>query len=1039
MSVLNTLRQKNPTLRDSSDDQIKSLIRKSPEFSTFSDAQFERFVTGNYGAQGESAPEEKGTPGFTGGLSAGVDQVQAMGGGLLQAAGDAFESDTLWDAGKDIYQRNMEEAGENSLGYGFTDITGPVEAFNWARYTAGNLAPTLAVSIAGGGVGGVAGRLLAGQVAKQTAIKAGQGLGTYASSAGMETGSIMGETEVLDVSLAHGALAGAMESLTPFLVLRKMGAGDVADRAAGEISDSVLGELKRTAGRSGRRAAGKGSLTGLVVESNTEGLQGLINQHASYWVDNNGESLLKNLGEVNYKQIIDEMAAGGLMGGGLGPVAGITERNRAQTQVERIEAARSQSEAEGGDALDQLRAAQEAERQGPLFEDGPFDPSEAQPDAPLFDDGPFDGALPPGLRESDRGQPMVDDFPDLPPPPAEGVPVIQRGPARSQPVDVPGIAAPPAEGVPVLDRGPRGASPTQDSTTGLAADDLSPFQRNQLRDYGVTDAQLMDMPTNEALAQLDTANRQRQEPKAEPTEQGTGVYRVPVDQIEVDPEQYQFRTNVNKKGVDTRLNSVKKWDDNRAGEILLHRRKDGSLFVADGHHRLDLAKRLGQPAVNARIMEESEGMDVPQARVEAAMANIADGKAEALDVAKVFRNIDKPNSQIREDQNLPSNQVAMDGEALANLSDNAFGMVAAGQLNEKDGAAIGASFEDPAQQDSAAGIFQKTQPKSAFERQLLVNEINAAGFAESQGEQGGLFGDDPAEISLLQQRLSVLNSLRQDLTFDKNLFGSLNKNAGRSGKAGNKIATKANKEITDESAAALDMINRVSTTPGLNDMVNRAAKRLVDGEKKAPVVRDLKTELLAYEQTDDNSEAVGGGGARSAAVPGQQPTTGEGLDSGESEQVPQGNTTGANQDGQPPSPGEGAGPAPNGLESGFDLEAQTETELAEQAAAKAEADKAEAQAKRDADQKEKADAESDDFVLSGSDRTADTAMAAGQDDLLAQAVTDTDTKSVAQSESKPDQEAAGAPALPWPRPTKPKRRLSVTPIRKKRPTQTVRL
>ncbi len=417
-----------------------------------------------------------------------------MGGGLLQAAGDAFESDTLWDAGKDIYQRNMEEAGENSLGYGFTDIAGPVDAFNWARYTSGNLIPTIATSIAGGGIGGIAARTLAGVAAKQTATKIGQAAGTYSASAGMETGAIMGETEVLDVSLAHGALAGAMESLTPFIMLRKFGAGDVADQATGEISDGVLRTLKARASRSTGSAAARGSMLTAITEAPTEGLQGLINQHANYWVENNGESLLNNLGEVNYKQIIDEMAAGAMAGPTVGPLAGISERGRARTQVERIDAARSQSEAEGGDALDQIRAAQEAERQGPLFEDGPFDPSEAQPDAPLFDDGPFEGALPPGLRESDRGQPMVDDFPDLPPPPAEGVPVIQRGPGRGQPVDVPDLAAPPADGVPVLDRGPRGASPTQDGTTGLASDDLSPFQRNQLRDYGMTTSSLAACP-----------------------------------------------------------------------------------------------------------------------------------------------------------------------------------------------------------------------------------------------------------------------------------------------------------------------------------------------------------------------------------------------------------------------------------------------------------------------------------------------------------------------------------------------------------------
>jgi hypothetical protein len=924
MSILNTLRQKNPNLRDSSDDDIKSLIRKSPEFSTFSDSQFERYVTGNYGGPGgKSATEEGGSPGFMGGLSAGVDQVQAMGGGLLQAAGDALGSDTVWDAGKDMYQRNMEEAGENSLGYGFTDITGPMEAFNWARYTAGNLAPTLAVSIAGGGIGGVAGRLLAGSVAKQTAIKAGQGFGAYAASAGMETGLIMGQTEELDVSLAHGSLAGAMDALTPFLLLRKMGAGDVADRATSEISGRVLNDLTRTAGRSRGRAAGRGSLTGLIVESSTEGLQGLIGQHANYWVETNGESLLQNLGEVNYKHIIDEMAAGGLMGAGLGPIAGVTERNRAQTQVERIEAARRQSESDGGDALDQLRAAQEAEREGPLFEDGPFDPDDATPDAPLFDDGPFEDALPPGLRESDRGQPLFEDGPfddeqsaadagqsttgqppvnedgttGPPAPPAEGVPVIQRGPDRGQPMvdDFPDLPPPPADGVPVLDRGPRGASPTQDGTTGFAADDLSPFQRNQLRDYGMTDEQLGSVSTEQALAELDAANRQSQRPQSDMTEEGTGVFRVPTDQIQVDPEQYQFRTKVDKKGVDRRLNAVEKWDENKAGDLIVHRRNDGSLFIADGHHRLDLAKRLGQPAVNARILEESQGFDVPAARAEAAMNNIADGKAEPLDAAKVFRDIDLPNAEIRKQNNLPDNQVVRDGEALANLSDNAFGMVAAGQLSEKDGAAIGANFSDSGEQEAAAKAFQNGAPKSGFERQLMVNEIKAAGFAQSQGDQGGLFGDDPEEISLLQSRLSVLNSLRQDLTFDKNLFASLNKNAGRAGEAGNSIATEANQDITDESAKALDMINRVSTNPTLSEMVNRAARRVADGEKKAPVVRDLKKELQSYEAGQDQPRVNGQSSPRPADSPSEQPPVSEGVDPGAGEPVPEADADGSDQ------------------------------------------------------------------------------------------------------------------------------------------------
>jgi len=952
MSLLDTIRQKNPSLRDRSDDELKSILRKSPEFTTFSDEQFDRFVSG----PAEPKPTEKESPGFTGGLSAGIDQVQGMGGGLMQAAGDALESDYLWEKGRDIYQDNMAEAGENALGYGLTDIRGAGDAWNWARYTAGNLLPTLAVSVAGGGVGGLAGRALAGQVARQTAMKAGQALGAFGASAGMETGAIMGETQDLDVSLAHGALAGSLDALLPFQLLRKAGADDVANQAASEISDNVLRDLRARAAQSGREAVGRGSLTGLLTEASTEGLQGLISQHANYWVENNGESLLNNLDQVDVKAILDEAAAGGLMGGVAGGPTGLIERGQAQTQVDRIELARRQAEAEGGDALDQANAALEAEQE--VMSEEPRAPGtvrnletgeEQRIDLDRPQDMPADlnTPLPEGLREQDRPQPTRDNGTDI-----------------------------------------------VDGTTGFAADDLSPFQRNQLRDYGVTDEQLWDMPTNQALAELDAANRQRQEPKATPTEQGTGVYRVPVDQIQVDPEQYQFRSRVNQDGVDDRLSGVKKWDDNRAGQILVHRRNDGSLYVADGHHRLDLAKRLNQDSVNVRILEESDGMDVPAARVEAAMANIADGKAEALDVAKVFRDVDAPNKEIRDRFDLPRNQVALDGEALANLSDNAFGMVAAGQLSEKDGAAIGASFDDPAQQEAAVRAFQNATPKTAFERQLLVNEIKAAGFAQTQGDQGGLFGDDPEEISLLQKRLSVLDSLRQALTLDKKLFASLNKNADRASQAGNKIATKANKEITDESAKALDMINRVSTTPALSDMVNQAARRLVDGEKKATVVRDLKTELREYEQGNYQPPVSGQGQQGSAPVSSEQPAAGEGMDSGAGEPVPGDNPAGADQGGQPQ----------GDVAPSLELEPQTEAELAEQERQQREAQEAEAQRKRDEENRIRADEQVDGFTLSGSDRPVDQAEAAGQGNMFDEPQAEPEPE--AQSDQAPEQAEA---------------------------------
>lgn len=513
--------------------------------------------------------------------------------------------------------------------------------------------------------------------------------------------------------------------------------------------------------------------------------------------------------------------------------------------------------------------------------------------------------------------------------------------------------------------------------TGQAADDLTPFERNQLRDAGVTDQQLWNMPTNEARARLQTLNRQSSQPEPQDiTESGTGVFRVPVDQIQVDPEQYQFRSRVNDQGVDERLSGVDQWDDNRAGTVLLHRREDGSLYVADGHHRVDLARRLGQGEINARIVDEADGVDVPTARVEAAMNNIADGKAEPLDVAKVFRDSGTPSSEVRSAFNLPNSQVVRDGEALANLSDNVFGMVSAGQMAEKDGAAIGAAFTEPSQQEAAADAFTKVQPETEYQRQLLVNEIRAAEFAEAQGEQGGLFGDDPQEVSLMHDRLKVLDALRQRLNSDKRLFKSLNDNADRAGEVGNQIATEANESITKQSARSLDLISRVTTTPALNEMVNRAARRVYDGENRSQVVKDLKQELMAYEAGTATESRE-----RPATAPSRRADEGAGQEQRADQRVPAQDTAGEDQGAQPES-GQQEEVAPEPAGPTLELETQTEEQLAEQERTRQEAEQAEAQARREEEQRADADDQVDSFTLTGSDRTADVAMAAGQDDMF---------------------------------------------------------
>ena len=46
---------------------------------------------------------------------------------------------------------------------------------------------------------------------------------------------------------------------------------------------------------------------------------------------------------------------------------------------------------------------------------------------------------------------------------------------------------------------------------------------------------------------------------------------------------------------------------------------------------------------------------------------------------------------------------------------------------------------------AAVGVFQRVKPTNDNERELLANEVRQANLAESQGEQGGLFANNPAE------------------------------------------------------------------------------------------------------------------------------------------------------------------------------------------------------------------------------------------------------------------------------------------------------
>src|SRR5207253_1802522 len=81
---------------------------------------------------------------------------------------------------------------------------------------------------------------------------------------------------------------------------------------------------------------------------------------------------------------------------------------------------------------------------------------------------------------------------------------------------------------------------------------------------------------------------------------------------------------------------VAKWNPDLGGILLVwHDPADKKTYVINGHHRLDIAKKLGADNVVVRYINAK---DAEEARSKGALTNIAEGHGTAVDAAKWMRD-----------------------------------------------------------------------------------------------------------------------------------------------------------------------------------------------------------------------------------------------------------------------------------------------------------------------------------------------------------------------------------------------------------------
>ncbi len=326
-------------------------------------------------------------------------------------------------------------------------------------------------------------------------------------------------------------------------------------------------------------------------------------------------------------------------------------------------------------------------------------------------------------------------------------------------------------------------------------------------------------------------------------------FRFHPDELNIDAPRFQFKSGGDDAGVTDRLAGLGRWDPVKAGLIVVWEDASGARFIADGHQRLGLAKRLSAEDPNIRLygflLREGDGITAANAREIAAIKNIAEGSGSAVDAAKILR----VNPDRLGELPLTSGLVRV-ARDLVNLEDDAFMMVVNELVPVNYAALVGRLAGDrPEIQGQILGVLARLGPDNATQAESIVRQAIEAG--TTRETQIGLFGEEDLAISLFAERALVLDRALKKLRRDRTVFNTLVGDKAKIEEAGNRLAGDINAQRAKTDAEAIQTLQKLAHRKGpLSDALNDAAERARSGDVAGAVDEFVqRTRTLAADGT----------------------------------------------------------------------------------------------------------------------------------------------------------------------------------------------
>jgi|DEB0MinimDraft_6_1074348.scaffolds.fasta_scaffold00171_3 hypothetical protein len=335
------------------------------------------------------------------------------------------------------------------------------------------------------------------------------------------------------------------------------------------------------------------------------------------------------------------------------------------------------------------------------------------------------------------------------------------------------------------------------------------------------------------------------------------MFKIPARDVTIDAKRFQFKEGGDEYGVTERLQGVTEWDPVKAGTVIFWEDAQGKVFIADGHQRAGLARRIMDQKPDQDIsligykLRETDDISAEKARVIAAVANIAQGTGTVIDAAKVLRVEPGRISELP-----PQSVLVRQAKDLVNLTDDAFGAIVNQVIPANYGAIVGRLIDDPELQQAAIKVLSKSDPSNAFQAEAIVRQVRETDMVKET--QVSLFGDEDVATSLYTERAKVLDRTVKLLRADKASFENLSRNAERIEAEGNKLAKDQNQRRADQDGQAITLLQALANRKGtLSDDLSAAAREAKDQGYAAAARNFAEAVRRGVERGDFDRAATG--------------------------------------------------------------------------------------------------------------------------------------------------------------------------------------